>query len=143
MNVVDSCLQDKAQGHVGIMEIPIHAIFHENEYKPGYAAIYVDFNGKQVGFASSGSRGAIVFDGQLWLTEHAITLSGAEIIKKPEVRVELADWSVLDEGENQYLCVSDNFDGLGRSGHFQKIRYVYILQTRNGHGLFFSVGTIR
>ncbi|MBV8646082.1 hypothetical protein [Paludibacterium sp.] len=139
-NVINSCLQAQAQGNVSATEIPTHEIMQEDDYQPGYAANYIEFDGKDIGFATAKKGNAIVFDGKLWPTKLAVVLPGADKVKKPLVHVELADWLMLNEGENQYLCVVDNFDGLGRNGSFQKYRYAYILQTGNKGGLFFSVG---
>lgn len=142
-NVVDSCIQAQAQGDVSATEIPTHEILQEDDYKPGYTAEYVEFDGKDVGFATSKKGGAILFNGKLWPTNGAIVLPRVEKAKKPQVQVALANWLMLKEGSNRYLCVVDNFDGLGRSGSFQKYRYAYILQTNNQGGLFFSVGKVK
>ncbi|MBS0369475.1 MAG: hypothetical protein JSS57_09775 [Proteobacteria bacterium] len=142
-NVVDSCIQAQAQGNVKATEVPTREILQEDGYKPGYTAEYVEFDGEDVGFALSKKGGALLLNGKLWPTKRAVILPGAENVAKLQVRIELANWLMLDEGNNKYLCVVDNFDGLGRSGSFQKYRYAYILKINNKKGLFFAVGKVR
>jgi hypothetical protein len=58
------------------------------------------------------------------------------------IQVALADWSLIQENGKQYLCVSDQFDGVGRSGSFQKARYGYLLETAKKGRLFFFDGVV-
>jgi hypothetical protein len=39
----------------------------------------------------------------------------------------LARWALIAEGNQSYLCITFNFDGLGRSGSFQTVRGVYLI----------------
>lgn len=39
----------------------------------------------------------------------------------------LAKWGVITEGAKSYLCITFNFDGLGRSGSFQSVRGAYVI----------------
>jgi hypothetical protein len=41
----------------------------------------------------------------------------------------LTDWSMVKQGSHRYLCVNFNFDGLGRSGSFQKVHGLYRYDT--------------
>jgi hypothetical protein len=138
--VVNSCLQTRVQVGVISTEIPNQEILKEDNYKLGYDAEYLVFEGKDVGFAIGKKGGAMLFDGKLWPTKFVVVLPGAEKIGKPNIHVELANWSMLQEGGNKYLCAVDNFDGLGRSGNFQTYRYAYILRINHHKKLFLAVG---
>lgn len=79
--VVDSCLQARPLVGVTATEIPNQEIIlQEDSYKPGYAAEYVEFDGKDVGFATAKKGGAMRFDGKLWPTRYATALPGAEFV---------------------------------------------------------------
>lgn len=138
--VVKSCLEAGPQPGVGVVEIPTREINQEDDYRPGYSAEYTVFNGAAVGFATSKKSGAIIYHGRLYPITKAILLPGSKDVSRPLVHIELASWMMLKGDGLQYLCASDNFDGVGRSGDFQKIRYGYILEVRKGGQLFFTNG---
>lgn len=140
--VVKSCLASQAQSGVTVTEIPTTEIREEDAFRPGYAAEYTLFNGAQVGVATSSQGAAILYRGKLYPVAKATILSGAKATQPAEISVELASWSWLKEGKRQYLCISDNFDGIGRSGSFQKIRYGYLLEARKGGQLFYTNGVV-
>lgn len=59
----------------------------------------------------------------------------------PPFAPSLADWSMVMDGKERYLCVSFNFEGLGRSGNFQNVRGGYLLSISPAKGsqrLFFG-----
>jgi len=39
----------------------------------------------------------------------------------------LAEWALIRQDDQRFVCVNFNFDGLGRSGSFQKVRGLYLL----------------
>lgn len=138
--VVNSCLQNRAQFGVMSTGISNQEILKENNYKLGHDAEYLKFEDKDIGFATGKKGSAMLSDGKLWPTKFVVVLPGAEKIGKPNIHVELANWSMLQEGGNKYLCAVDNFDGLGRSGNFQAYRYAYILRINHHKKLFLAVG---
>ncbi|NHR07376.1 hypothetical protein HA052_19485 [Chromobacterium haemolyticum] len=140
--VVKSCLASQAQSGVTVTEIPFQEINEEDDYRPGYTAEYVLFNGAKVGAATSNKGAAILYREKLYPVAKAVVLAGAKAALPEEIHVELASWAWLKEGRRQYLCVSDNFDGIGRSGSFQKIRYGYLLEVRKGGKLFYTNGVL-
>lgn len=55
-----------------------------------------------------------------------------------------ARWGEAREGENAYLCITFNFEGLGESGTFQNIRGVYLLEAKGRKAqAFYTIGDIR
>ena len=141
-NLIKSCLHAKALPSVSRVEIETTEIIFQPDYRPGYLTQYVSFRGKEVGYAASRRGGAILYEGRLHPIRKSTTLAQTRSRQKPEVRLELADWSLIREGPDEYLCVADHFDGLGRSGDFQKVRYAYLLNTRKNRGLFFVDGLV-
>lgn len=140
--VVKSCLASQAQPGVTLTKIPNHEINEEDDFRPGYTAEYLQFNGVRVGVARSKRGAAILYRETLYPVAQAAVLKGAKAAQPEEIRVELASWSWLKEGGRQYLCVADNFDGIGRSGSFQKIRYGYLFEVRKGGKLFYTNGVL-
>lgn len=140
--VVKSCLASQAQPGVTVTEIPTTDISEEYEFRPGYTAEYTLFNGAKVGVTTSNQGVALLYRGKFYPVGKATILAGAKATQPAEIRVELASWSWLKEGGRQYLCVADNFDGIGRSGSFQKIRYGYVLEARSGGKLYYTNGVV-
>lgn len=52
-----------------------------------------------------------------------------------------AVWGAVREGKRSYICAAFNFDGLGKSGSFQDVRGVYVIerQTRPAK-VYYTVG---
>ncbi|MCD5327941.1 hypothetical protein ACFFU8_09090 [Chromobacterium piscinae] len=140
--VVKSCLENQAQPGVTVTDIPTHEINQEDAFRPGYTAEYLQFNGVRVGVARSKHGAAILYREKLYPVAKAAVLKGAKAAQPEEIHVELASWAWLHADGRQYLCVADNFDGIGRSGSFQKIRYGYLLEARSGGKLFYTNGVV-
>lgn len=41
-------------------------------------------------------------------------------------------WGELKAGSKKYICITFNFDGIGRSGKFQDIRGIYLIDRNKG-----------
>ena len=55
----------------------------------------------------------------------------------------LAIWGEAREGKKSYICATFNFDGLGRSGSFQNIRGLYLIERRGrSTAIFYAAGNI-
>lgn len=54
-----------------------------------------------------------------------------------------AIWGEAREGRNSYICATFNFDGLGKSGSFQNVRGLYLIDrhARNG-ATYYTLGNI-
>lgn len=50
-----------------------------------------------------------------------------------------AVWGEAREGKKSYICATFNFDGLGKSGSFQNVRGLYLID-RNARAQFFTAG---
>ena len=54
-----------------------------------------------------------------------------------------AIWGEAREGRNSYICATFNFDGLGKSGSFQNVRGLYLIDRRARNGVtYYSLGNI-
>lgn len=54
-----------------------------------------------------------------------------------------AIWGAAQEGKKSYICATFNFDGLGKSGSFQNVRGLYLIeQSKRARGVFYTVGNI-
>ena len=130
-DVVNSCLLARpTQSTVVVEVLPTQEILTQDDYRPGYnASYYFKVKGKDVGYAEHGGQDAIIFEGKLHPLRTAAPLSAAASMPQA-FSPSLADWLMVRGKEGQYLCVSFNFDGIGRSGSFQQVRAGYLLPTR-------------
>ena len=54
-----------------------------------------------------------------------------------------AQWGELKAGAKRYVCITFNFDGIGRSGRFQDIRGVYLIEMKKGPArAYYTAGNI-
>lgn len=139
---VRSCLSAKALDGVSLTSIETRDIYLEDNYRPGYQAEYLLFRGIEIGMARSQRGDALVYRGLLHPLQKATALPHTRTKAGKTMQVALADWSLIRENGKQYLCVSDQFDGIGRSGSFQKARYGYLLETCKKGRLFFFDGLV-
>ena len=114
----------------------------DDTYKPGYNATFFRYNEKDIGYAQSTKSNALIYDGVLYQTGAAIRLL-ARKDAPVGINPNLATWLVLREGKDRFLCVSDNLDGLGRSGSNQNVRYAYLLSLSAPRRLYFALDDIR
>ncbi|GFZ95950.1 hypothetical protein GCM10011408_15330 [Dyella caseinilytica] len=142
--LVRSCLQDKsASPSIVVSDLDTSAIIEENDYSDGFNAPYFfKYKGGDVGYAESKHAKAIIFKGKLYRLSSAILLGDNHGSERDAFTPSLADWSMVEEGGQEYLCVSFNFDGLGQSGDFQYVHGGYLLNTRTQE-LYYSVRYIR
>jgi hypothetical protein len=141
--LVLSCLQDRsAVSSIVIQDLDTTKVIEEDDYSDGFnAPYYFEYKGGDVGYAERKDSKALIFMGKLYLLSSAISL-GDNRGPPTDFTPSLADWSIVTEGAQQYLCVSFNFDGLGQSGDFQNVHGGYLLNTRT-KDLYFSVRDIR
>ncbi|TDG06241.1 hypothetical protein E1N52_22040 [Paraburkholderia guartelaensis] len=127
---------------VHVKPIPTNESIDEDDYKPGYKATFFQYKGKDIGYARSAASNALIYDGILYQTSAATRLLGGNV-KPVEVNPNLAMWLLANEGKDQFLCVSDTLDGLGRSGSYQNVRYAYLLSLSSPRRLYFALDDIR
>lgn len=54
-----------------------------------------------------------------------------------------AIWGEAREGRNAYICATFNFDGLGKSGSFQNVRGLYLIERHARNPVtYYTVGNI-
>ncbi|NHV26106.1 hypothetical protein [Burkholderia sp. D-99] len=143
-HLIKSCLlAQSAAPSVAIQDIDAHEVSQEDDYADGFNASYlVGFEGADVGYAEGKSTQALVYSGKLYRLSAALPVGNNGGIKPVAFNPALAQWSLVTEGRQSYLCVSFNFDGLGRSGSFQNVHGGYLLNPETGN-LYFVVRDVR
>jgi len=143
-NLVKSCLQVEAVvPFVSIKNFDANEISQEEKYADGFDATYMfEYRGSEIGYAESENDQALIYSGKLYRLSRAIPLGGNHGIKSGGFNPMLANWSIVREYYKRYLCVSFNFDGVGRSGDFQSVHGGYLLDTTTKF-LYFAVRDIR
>lgn len=142
-----SCLLGRSiSPHVAVRELPNHEILSQDAYRAGYdAPYYFKVNGKDIGYAERGDNYGIIFSGNIYPLKSARRLLSTDA-QPMSFNPNLADWNTVTEANRQYLCVSFNFDGLGRSGSFQNVRGGYLLSIKaanHANTLYFVVMNTR
>jgi hypothetical protein len=125
-----SCLSGHSTStQILLRELPTNEILSQDNYSSGYnATYYFKSNGKDIGYAERSGNYGLIFSGVIYPLGSAKPL--LQTTRQPIAFTPyLADWSIVTEAHSKYLCVSFNFDGLGRSGSYQKVRGGYLLST--------------
>lgn len=124
--VVSACLQGASRGHAIWTGIATNEVGSDDEFRGGYKATLFTANGRDVGYAEKDGR-----DGLIWGRAIVPLRQAAPLDQPPETPSTftpmLADWSTIKQGSQRFLCVNFNFDGLGRSGSFQKVHGLYLM----------------
>jgi hypothetical protein len=138
-NLVKSCLlAQSAAPSVTIQILNAEEITQEDDYADGFNATYMfKHRGADAGYAEGKAGQALIYSGKLYRLSRAVALGDNHGIKPGEFDPTLAQWSIAGRGEQQYFCVSFNFDGLGQSGSFQNVHGGYLLNTKNKNLYFF------
>ena len=142
--LVKSCLMAQPfSPSVAIKRIDTHEVSQEDGYADGFNASYVvKHDGSDVGYAEGKSTQALIYAGKVYRLSAAIPVGNNGGIKPTAFNPALAEWSMATVGHQRYLCVSFNFDGLGRSGSFQHVHGGYLLNTKT-KDLYFVVRDVR
>ena len=83
----------------------------------------------------------LVFNGRETRLENVIRLDKNEA--PAEFSPYEAMWGVAREGGKSYICATFNFDGLGKSGSFQNVRGLYLIeQGKRTKTPFYAVGKV-
>lgn len=53
-----------------------------------------------------------------------------------------ADWGEVVVGKRRYICISFNFDGIGRSGSYQNVRGIYLIEPKERGRAYYTAGNI-
>ncbi|WP_338440163.1 hypothetical protein [uncultured Aquabacterium sp.] len=124
--VVDACLQGESRGHAIWTAIETNEVGSDDDFRGGHKATLFTANGRDVGYAEKDGR-----DGLIWGRTIVPLRQAAPLDQPPETPSTftpmLADWSIIQQGSQRFLCVNFNFDGLGRSGSFQKVHGLYLM----------------
>lgn len=124
--VVDACLQGESRGHAIWTAIATNEVSSDDDFRGGHKATLFKANGRDVGYAEKDGR-----DGLIWGRTIVPLKRAGPLDQPPETPSTftpmLADWSTIQQGSQRFLCVNFNFDGLGRSGSFQKVHGLYLM----------------
>ncbi|GFZ95955.1 hypothetical protein GCM10011408_15340 [Dyella caseinilytica] len=116
-----------------------HEIVEQDDYAQGFDAPYTfQYKGGDAGYAKRKSDLALIYMGKLYRLSSAMPLGDNHGVKPSSFTPYLAHWSIVQQGTQQYFCVSFNFDGLGQSGDFQYVHGGYLLNTQTKE-LYYSV----
>ncbi|MGU3779933.1 hypothetical protein [Burkholderia metallica] len=142
--LVKSCLMAQSVSpSIAIQGINTHEVSQEGDYADGFNASYVvKHEGADVGYAEGKSTQALIYAGRLYRLSAAIPVGNNGGIKPTAFNSVLAEWSMATVGRQRYLCVSFNFDGLGRSGASQNVHGGYLLNAKT-KDLYFVVRDVR
>ncbi|MEK2605051.1 hypothetical protein [Burkholderia arboris] len=143
-DLVKSCLLAQSVAPtVAIEAINTHEVLQEDNYAGGFDASYlVKHEGTDVGYAERKSTPALIYAGKLYRLSAARPVGKNGGIKPAAFNPSLAEWSIAREGRQRYLCVSFDFDGLGRSGSFQNVHGGYLLNAQT-KDLYFAARDVR
>lgn len=127
-DVIESCLQARATTKaVTVTPMPNNEVYRQDDYADGFnATYYFTFQGQDVGYAERGDEHALIVAGKLEPLSKARRMPGATS-SPPHFNPHLADWLFLSARGRDYICASFNFDGIGRSGSFQRVRGAYVI----------------
>lgn len=124
--VVDACLQGESRGHAIWTAIATDEVGSDDDFRGGHKATLFRAHGRDVGYAEKDGR-----DGLIWGRTIVPIKRAGPLNQPPETPSTftplLADWSTIQQGPQRFLCVNFNFDGLGRSGSFQKVHGLYLM----------------
>ncbi|VWC14599.1 hypothetical protein BLA23254_05458 [Burkholderia lata] len=142
--LVKSCLMAQSVSpSIAIQDIDTHEVSQEGDYADGFNASYVvKHEGADVGYAEGKSTQALIYAGKLYRLSAAIPVGNNGGIKPTAFDPALAEWSMATVGRQRYLCVSFDFDGLGRSGSYQNVHGGYLLNAKT-KDLYFVVRDVR
>lgn len=132
-DVIESCLQAHATTKAVIVKpMPNSEVYSQDDYADGFTATYYfTFQGQDFGYAERGDEHALIVAGGLHALSKAKRMPGT-MSSPPNFSPHLADWAFLSMGGRSFVCASFNFDGLGRSGNFQRVRGTYVISVGRG-----------
>jgi len=143
-SLIKSCLQAQSVGRsISIRNINVGEVFQEDDYSDGFNVTYIfKYKGSDIGCAESSLDQALMYRRRLYRLSKSIPVGNNRGVKPAAFNPMLAQWSLVNDGGQRYLCVSFNFDGLGRSGSFQRVHGGYLLN-QNTKGLYFFVHDVK
>lgn len=142
---ISSCLGSKSYQDAQFFRIPANTYFEYDEPKNGYTFNYMIHNARdhvEVGLAQNERGAALVFGSSVYPLRNAIVVN-KEAGEPYEFFPNLAQWGTVKTPKESYLCVSFNFDGIGRSGSFQNIVGAYLLSKASSKKLYYTVENLK
>lgn len=129
-DAIKACLKLGASGSATYSKIDISEFQSEDNFKGGYQATFFSDKGQRFGYAEKSGKDDALIWGR-WLVPLASAQPFNEKVDEPsEFTPMLAMWGYVHDGKQRLLCVNFNFDGIGRSGAFQKVHGLYLMPIR-------------
>ncbi len=125
--IIDACLNQKN----GILSRYAPITTNKQNVEEDADGMYIETTflsrGRKIGYIARKDG-----DGLIW-GKVTIPLISAKPFNAPpdepsEFTPVLADWSYIQGTNQRYLCINFNFDGIGRSGSFQNVHGLYLMQ---------------
>ena len=140
--VVDTCLRT-ADVHpkVHYQSWPVREINEFDNEERKRNELTMRFRGQSVGiWTSERQRWGIILNGQSVPSQRIISL--AKKSEPYEFDPRLAMLGEIRDGKNKYVCVTFNFDGIGRSGSYQNVRGAYLIEAAPELRVYYAAGNI-
>lgn len=126
--VVMSCFTGEAiTSRIKVKALSTTNIIIDGNYLNKYSATLFNDHGL-FGSATVGKDFFIIYKGKPYSINNAIPILNTKENVMP-FSPTLVEWFEIKEGTSRYFCVSSNFDGLGRSGKNQYVKFGYFLHT--------------
>lgn len=140
-DVTKTCVSaESTSARVKYAEVTVHEILEAEDEDTKRTEITVRSGSDKFGVWQSSSPDSfgLVYNGrEIPLSSVARLSSEMPVPFNPY----LARWGLITEGVRSYLCITFNFDGLGRSGSFQNVRGVYLIDRADRNvRTFYTVG---
>lgn len=142
-DAINACLKLDGSGRATYSKIDTTEFQSEDKFKGGYQATLFSDKGQRIGYAEKSGKDDALIWGR-WLVPLASALPFNDKADVPsEFTPMLAMWGYVRDGKQRLLCVNFNFDGIGRSGSFQKVHGLYLMPIRSSNktkpALYFGV----
>jgi len=126
-DAINACLKLDASGGATYSKIDTTEFQSEDKFKGSYQATLFSDKGQRFGYAEKSGKDDALIWGR-WLVPLASALPLNDKADEPsEFTPMLAMWGYVHDGKKRLLCVNFNFDGIGRSGLFQKVHGLYLM----------------
>jgi len=141
--VVEACVRtDSVRSAARYTDIPAHHFSETQEDGTDYVTTTIRYEKEEIGIweRPTARQSGLVYNGREVSLDDVTRLSG----ERPEpFNPYLAMWGIVKSGARAYVCITFNFDGLGRSGSFQSVRGVYLFE-RHARRFrpFYTVGRV-
>jgi hypothetical protein len=129
-DAINACLKLGASGQATYDKLDISEFQSEDNFKRGYQATLFSDKGQRIGYAEKSGKDDALIWGRWLLPLVSAKAFNDQKDEPSEFTPMLAMWGYVHDGKQRLLCVNFNFDGIGRSGSFQKVHGLYLMPIR-------------